>query len=414
MQTQNTNNKFTRYQIFVIVIVAVLQFTIVLDFMVMSPLGDMLMKTLEIKPSQFGMIVASYALSAMVSGLMAAGFADKFDRKRILLFFYVGFVGGTLLCGLANTYEMLLIARVVTGLFGGVIGALSMAIITDLFPIEQRGRVMGFVQMAFAASQVLGIPISLFIANRWGWNSPFLMIVGFAILVFVVIAIKLKPVNEHLKIKSERNVWQHLIHTISLKNYRAGFLATALLSLGGFMLMPFASAFSINNLGVTPGQLPYVFMFTGISSIIIMPLIGKLSDKVDKFKIFTIGTIWAIVMVLVYTNMSAIPLWEVIILNVLLFMGIMSRMVPVTALTSAVPEMKDRGAYMSINSSLQQGAGGIAAMLAGSIVVQETKNSPLQHFNWLGIVMAVIMVLCIYFVYRVDRIVKERIKVGGK
>jgi len=309
---------------------------------------------------------------------------------------------------------MLLFARIITGLFGGVIGAVSLAIVADIFTIDQRGRVMGFVQMAFAASQVLGIPISILIANKWGWNAPFMMIVGFATIVFVIIVARLKPVNEHLKIKSERNAGRHLLYALSQKNYWIGFLATAFLSLGGFMLMPFASAFSINNLGVTQEQLPLVFVFTGISSIIIMPLIGRMSDKLDKFKIFTLGSVWAIIMVLVYTNMTVIPLWLVIVLNILLFMGIMSRMVPVTALTSAVPEMKDRGAFMSISSSLQQGAGGVASVVAGLIVIQDTPTSPLQHFNWLGIVMAVIMILCIFFVRRVDRIVKERIKAGGK
>jgi len=173
-----TKIKFDSYHILVIVLLALTQFTVVLDFMIMSPLGDMLMKSMNLSTKQFGFAVSGYAFSAGISGLLTAGFADRFDRKKLLLFFYVGFIAGTLFCGLSHTYAMLLAARIVTGLFGGVIGSISMAIVADLFPLEQRGRVMGFMQMGFGASQVLGIPISLYIANAWGWQAPFLSLGG--------------------------------------------------------------------------------------------------------------------------------------------------------------------------------------------------------------------------------------------
>ena len=172
------------------------------------------------------------------------------------------------------------------------------------------------------------------------------------------------------------------------------------------MLMPFTSAFLVNNVLIPQADLPIIFMFTGFSSIVVMPLVGKLSDKVDKYKIFFAGSFLAMIMVLVYTNLPPVSIWMVIVINMVLFMGIMSRMVPASALTSAVPEMYDRGAFMSINSSLQQMAGGIAAIFAGFVVVQQTKSSPLQHFNILGYVMVVIMILCLYLVYRVSVVVK--------
>src|SRR6202008_3707051 len=120
---------------------------------------------------------------------------------------YVGFVVGTLFCGLANTYELLLAARIVTGLFGGVIGAISMAIIADLFALNQRGRVMGTIQMAFAGSQILGIPISLYLATLFDWHVVFFMIVVFAMIVGVFIVLKMKPVTEHLKLQSDKNAF---------------------------------------------------------------------------------------------------------------------------------------------------------------------------------------------------------------
>ncbi len=320
--------KFTGYQKLVIGLLALTQFTVVLDFMVMSPLGDMLMKSMSLRPAQFGFAVSAYAFSAGISGLLTAGFADRFDRKKLLLFFYVGFIGGTLFCGLTNSYVMLIAARIVTGLFGGVIGSISLAIVADLFPLEQRGRVMGFMQMGFGASQVLGIPIGLYIANVWGWQSPFLMIVGLATIIWLLIIARMQPINKHLALQKDRSAFTHLWHTIAKRDYRIGFLATAMLSLGGFMMMPWGSAFAINNLHVTEYQLPILFMVAGISSLIIMPLIGRLSDQTDKFKIFALASVWMIVMVVIYTNLSNVPFWFVLVMNILFMIGIMSRMVP--------------------------------------------------------------------------------------
>ncbi len=402
-------DKFTPYQKFLVAMLGILQFTIILDFMILSPLGDILMKSLDITPVKFGWVVSGYAFSAAISGILAGGFADKFDRKKMLIFFYIGFILGTLCCALASSFVMLLGARIVTGLFGGVVGSVSLAIVADEFEINHRGRVMGVIQMSFAASQILGIPIGLYLANLWGWHSTFLMIIGVGLAVLAVVIVKMKPIVKHLAIQSDKKALLHLWHTLSNKTYITGFLATASLSLGGFMLMPFGSAFLINNVHITQGDLPLVFMLTGVSTMIVMPIIGKLSDKFDKFKLYVGGSLVAMVMVIVYTTLGQVPLWEVIAVNMVLMMGIMSRMVPATTLTTAIPEMKDRGAFMSVSSSLQQMAGGIAAVVAGSIVMQQSKTSPLEHYDTLGIIVAGLIAFSIYLIYNVNRIVDRKI-----
>jgi predicted MFS family arabinose efflux permease len=403
---------FSRYEVLVIAILTFTQFTVVLDFMVMSPLGDMLMKSMNLKTTQFGLAVSGYAFSAGIAGLLTAGFADRYDRKKLLLFFYVGFIAGTFLCAITDSYPMLIAARIVTGLFGGVIGSISMAIVADLFPIEQRGRVMGFMQMGFGASQVLGIPISLFLANQWGWQSPFMLIVVLSVLVWVIIVVKMKPVDKHLSLQKERSALMHLWHTVAKRDYRIGFLATSMLSLGGFMMMPWGSAFAINNLRVTTHQLPYLFMVSGCAALVVMPLIGRLSDRVDKFKMFGFASLWMMVMVVIYTNLTPIPFALILLMNVFFMLGIMSRMVPAMALTSALPNMQDRGAFMSINASLQQIAGGFAAAIGGMIVVQRNKFSPLEHYNTLGYTIVGLSLISILMVYRVSRMISA--KPGGK
>ncbi|NSL86762.1 MFS transporter [Chitinophaga solisilvae] len=408
MEKNTAKIPFSTYQKLVVFILAITQFTVVLDFMVMSPLGDLLMKSMDLTPTQFGWAVSAYAFSAGASGLLTAGFADRFDRKKLLLFFYGGFILGTIFCGMASTYPLLIAARIITGLFGGVIGSISMAIVTDLFDIHHRGRVMGFLMMGFGASQVLGIPVSLKIADHLGWQSPFLMVAGLAFIIFLVILFLLKPLTQHLALQQPVSAFSHLMKTFAKKDYRMGFLATILLSVGGFMMMPFGSAFAVNNLKVDESKLWELFMVAGISSLIFMPLVGKLSDRIDKFKLFTAGVIWMLIAALIYTNLGPTPLPIVMVFNILMMIGILGRMIPANALTSGVPAMADRGAFMSINSSLQQIAGGVAAAVAGKIVMQKDKLSPLEHYDIVGYVVAVLSLISIVMIYRVSVMIKQR------
>jgi predicted MFS family arabinose efflux permease len=374
--------------------------------MILSPLGAILMPTLNITPSQFGLVVSGYAFSAGASGLLAAGFADRFDRKKLLMFFYIGFILGTLFCGLAPSYEFLLAARIVTGLFGGVVGSVSFAIITDLFPYEMRGRVMGIVQTSFAASQVLGLPFGLFLSNLWGWHAPFILIVIIGILAGVMIGLRLQPIRDHLKMQHNNNPFVHLFKTVSQRNYLQGFATTALLSTGGFMLMPFASAFNVNNLGVRLDQLPLIYMVTGVISIITGPLVGRLSDRVGNMLIFMMGSTLAIITIAIYTRLSMVSIWTVIAVNTFMWIGVSARMISSSALMSALPKPQDRGAYMSVSSSIQQISGGLAAILAGLIVVAEPSGR-LDHFDNLGNVIIASTVITMILMFMIGKLLKS-------
>src|SRR5450755_3405419 len=317
--------KFSRYEKVVIGILGFLQFTVILDFMIISPLGAIVMPSLHISPQQFGLAVSCYAFSAGVAGFLAAGFADRFDRKRLLLFFYFGFMLGTLMCGLAATYPFLLLARVVTGLFGGVIGSVIAAITTDLFPLEMRGRVMGVISTAFAASQVLGLPAGLYLTGHWDWHAPFLAIIAIGVPAGVMIMIFMRPVVGHLALKQEHSALRHLINTITEPRYRLAFLLVMLLPTGGYMLMPFGTAFIVNNVGLSFTVLPVIYLVTGVSTIFVGPLVGKGSDSFGKFRMFCFGTIVTLIMVPIWTNIGHVPLATVVVINVILFAGIFSR-----------------------------------------------------------------------------------------
>jgi predicted MFS family arabinose efflux permease len=402
IQADVAKTVFSPYQKGVLALLAFLQFTVILDFMIISPLGAMLMPTLRITPAQFGLVVSVYAFSAGVSGLLAAGFADRYDRKKLLLLFYCGFVAGTLLCGVSHTYGFLLFARIITGVFAGVIGSTIFAIITDLFAFQLRGRVMGIIQTAFAASSVVGIPMGLYLSNRWGWNAPFILIVAISVLVGAVMIRFLRPINAHLALQQDRTPLRHFVHTLSTPRYLQGFATTALLATGGFMLMPYMSAFSVHNLGISLIRLPLVYMITGVCSIIAGPLIGRASDIYGKFLVFCLGCVATIIMVIIYTHLGLTPISVVILVNCLLYVGVTSRMITASALISAVPQPADRGAYMSISSSIQQISGGIAAVLGGLIVTQSASGA-LQHYDILGYVLVGSTLITLVMMYLISR-----------
>lgn len=398
---------FSRYQILLVALLAFAQFTIILDFIIMSPLGAILMPSLDITAGQFGVAVSAYAFSAGLSGILAAGFADRFDRKRLLLFFYVGFALGTALCAAAQTYHVLLLGRIVTGLFGGVIGSIVLAIVTDLFPLNLRGRVMGFVQTAFAASQVLGVPAGLFLANHWNWHACFVAIVGLSLVTIAIIAVAMKPVNAHLALKQDRNPFHHLVATIGEPRYTLAFAVTTLLATGGYMIMPYSSAFMVNNVGIDIAHLPTVYLVSGLFSIVTGPLVGRASDVFGKYPTFVFGCAMTIVMVLTYTHLGHVSLATAITVNVLMFVGIFSRMIPSQALISAIPDPDKRGSFSAVSASLQQLSGGLGSVLAAAIISQQPDGS-LLHFERIGYVVVTTTIITLVAMYFVQKAVAER------
>ncbi len=398
--------EFSSYQKLVVALLAFLQFTIILDFMILSPLGPILMPALSISTHQFGLVVSVYAFSAGVAGILAAGFADRFDRKKMLLVFYAGFLVGTFLCGIAPTYEFLLFARIVAGLFGGVIGSISFAIVADLFPLAVRGRAMGSIQSAFAASQVLGIPIGLTLATHFGWHGPFLLIVGLGLVVGVVIATKLSPITAHLHhAPSGHNPFHHLWKIGTNRRYLVGFSATMLVATGGFMLQPFGSNFAVHNLGIGLTNLPLMFIATGIVGIFAGPFMGRMADRHGKFRLLVWATAACVAVLVWWTHLGTTPLWLAILGNCVLFFTISGRIVGSTTLISGVPQLADRGAYMAVSSSMQQFAGAVSSWVAGLIVV-EAPGGRIEHFDTLGWVVIGAMLFTLVQMRSVDRMVK--------
>jgi predicted MFS family arabinose efflux permease len=293
-------------------------------------------------------------------------------------------------------------ARIVTGLFGGVIGSIVLAISTDLFPPQMRGRVMGFIQTAFAASQVLGLPIGLYLSNRWSWHIPFIGMAALGALGGLVVALRMRPVADHLKVPQEHSAFMHLRHTVTEPRYLVAFLTMTLLATGGFMLMPFSSAYVVNNLGIGLSHLPTVYLITGLVTIFAGPMIGKAADAFGKFRMFSLGTALTIVMVLIYTHLGPIPLWVLVVINAVMFVGIFSRMIPFQAMVSTVPSVTQRGAFNAISASIQQLSGGVASVIAGHIVAMDA-DGKLLHFATVGYVLIGTSLTAVVLMWRLQR-----------
>ncbi len=393
---------FSNYQIRLIAILALIQFTNTLDFMIISPLGAHLNRVMGIDSSKFGFVVSAYAFSAALSGLFTALFADKFDRRKLLIFFYMGFITGTFLCGFANDYISLLFSRIITGAFGGVIASIIFTIITDIFDFQVRGRAISFVQVSFSVSQALGIPLGLFLANRFNWHLPFLSIAVFSVVLLLLVSIWVVPMKPATPFKG--NNYKRLLNIIADKNYRKAYACTGLLVIGGFLVMPYASIFLVHNVGIPEKQLSVIYMVAGLTTIITGPLVGKLSDKFGKYKIFVIGSALVMLMILLYTNLPHSTLWIVMLIFSILYISVSSRMISGMALITKVPEQSDRGSFMSINSSMQQLAGGMAAA-AGGLIVYQNGIGKLINYSILGITTVLLVILSLFLMNRIHQTV---------
>ena len=415
---KNKESKFTPYEILVLVFLIFLQITVVIDFVVISPLGVLIIDDLKVSAAQFGEIVSAYAFAAGISAFLCSSFSDRFDRKKLLLVFYCGFLVGTLLCGLSTNYLFLVLARTVTGFFGGVIGSIILAIVTDLFNFERRGLVMGMIQSAFAASQILGIPLGIFFGSHFGWQSVFWVIVVIGAVVGFMIYFYLRPIDGHLAFVKEKGLLKNIHKTLTNRSYWNTYAAVCLVMVGGFMILPFSSAFMVKDLGLTIDQLPYVYVVSGVVSLIFGPVIGRLSDRYGKFPFFVVGSIITAAMVLVFTNLhvlifdnnyAAYTYAVVLAVNGVLFIGITSRMVTLQALNSAIPSISDRGAFMNVNSGIQMIAGGIASYVAGQLVTLSA-DGRVNDFYRIGLVVAVASLITVVNVYYINKRVKLKLQ----
>jgi predicted MFS family arabinose efflux permease len=382
--------RLTAAEWMVLAVLAALQFTHNLDYMIMMPLLPQFEREMSISPQQFGFLVSAYAFSAGVSGLLAALVIDRFDRKRALLVLYAGFTLGTLLCALAPGYICLLLARTVAGAFGGVVAATTLAIIGDLFSDSRRGRAMGVVMSAFSVALIAGVPAGLYLANGWGWRSIFGVLGLVSALVWLLILRVLPPLRGHLvHVREETDrLWAALSYPTHVRAY----VLMIALVFSTLMIVPYLADYLVCNAGRTERELPWVYLLGGVSTLATLPWVGRISDRFRKRTVFQIIAVAAIVPVLAVTHLPPVSLGVALLWSTLFMVITASRMVPAMALITASALPRYRGSFLTINSSVQQLAAALAALVGGTLL-GKAEGGSLTGFQNVGYLASLAMVL---------------------
>jgi predicted MFS family arabinose efflux permease len=378
-----------------LLLLAAIQFCTTLDFVIILPLGPEYMRVMGINPAQFSVIVSAYAIAAGITGVAAGFFLDLFDRKTALLWLFTGFGAGTLLCALAPTYPMLVAARAVAGAFGGVTGALVLSIVGDVIPEERRGEAMGLVMSSFSVASIIGVPLGLWLADRFSWHVPFFIIAGTCLPILLAAFLRVPPLRGHLRHGRGEHPAARFWSVLIEPNHQMAFVFMAFLTCAGMTIFTNLANYMVFNVGLTNQQLPLIYLTGGLCTVFSMNWIGRWSDRAGKLRVFTLMSLSAAVPIIALTNLPRVPLAAALATTTLLMICMSGRFVPAMAMLTAAVESRYRGGFMSVNTSVQQFSCGLAAWVSGAIVGQGP-NQELTRFSIVGLVSLACVFSCIW------------------
>jgi len=393
----------TRKEISLLILLAAINFTNIMDFMIMMPLQEFLEVSFDITPKQFGLLVSAYAFSAFAASMTASFMVDRFDRKHTLLIAFSGLIIGTFGCGIANSYTTLMISRIIAGLFGGLIGAQALSIVGDIFPYEKRGRAMGLLMSGFALATIAGVPVGLYIANNTNWQVPFIGIAILGTILCVLAFIFIPNIKAHINPGKERDIFRVYKSVAKDRNQQLALLMMLTLIFSHFATIPFIAPYLTKNTGFLQEQLPLMYFFGGIASLFISPLTGKLADKFGKHKVFTAFMLLAVVPVFLLTHLKHVPYYDVLLVTTLFFIVAGGRMVPAQALVTSVVPPALRGGFMNLNASLQQLSLGLASFI-GSMIITKNASGELQHYEIIGYMSIAVSFVCLAIASKVKAV----------
>lgn len=377
-----------------------IQFSHVLDFMIMMPLGPMLIDALGITPHAFGLLVASYSFSAAAAGLLAATFVDRFERRGLLLTLFALFGLATLGCALAPGYASLLAVRGLAGAFGGILGALVRTVIGDTIPFERRARAGSMVSAAFSLSTVAGVPVSIWLANLAGWRASFVFI-AVLVLLFGLLGLRMLPVlHQHVAAERPAHPFVALFEVLRIANHRRALLFSSMVIFSGFTVIPYITVYAVNNVGISPLEIAYIYLCGGAATLVTARLIGHWADRRGKRASYRLIAFAALLPLYIVTHLGAAPLALWLLCTTMFFILVSGRMIPAMAIITSAAEPRLRGTFMSLNATTQSLSMGLATTLAGYIIVQNA-NGQLLHYGWVGWVAIAANLLAIGFVGRI-------------
>ena len=386
---------------YILYTLALVNFIHIIDSMLIMPLGDIFIEEFNISSGEYSFLVSAYALAAFFSSLLGVFYLDRFDRKTSLLFIYTGFGLGTLACAFADTYIQLVSLRIFTGFFGGMVGAMVLSVVSDLYPFKERGAAMGILFSAFSAASALGVPVGIYLAAKSNWQLPFLAIGIFALAICLFVLLFFPQMTHHLKVQEKKLDFIKTITNItSDKNQMIALLTGFVLIMAHFMIIPFISPYLIKNVGLSQEEIAYQFFFGGAATVISAPFIGKMTDKFGVMKVFTVVLFLSFIPTVWITNLKIVPLWVAISITTSFFVFASGRIIPPNTIITAAASESNRGSFMSVKSALQQLGIGLSALISGSIVY--IGSDDLYHnYDYVGYLSIVIAIFTIYLLKRI-------------
>jgi len=388
-------------------LLAAIQFAHIVDFVVMMPLGPVLMRVFGISPIEFASLVSSYSFSAAVAGVLYGVIADRFARKTLLQFCFVGFMGGTLLCALSTGFETLLVGRIVAGCFGGVLNGIVFAMVTDLIPFQRRGAAMGVVMSSFSIASVIGVPIGLALANRFGWEISFLFIVLTSFPIWIASFLVFPKLDSHIVNKSTLDDLKRFGLLLLNWDYARAYMMILLISTSSFMIIPFLSPYAVKNVGILETELKYIYLVGGFFTVITSRLIGKLTDRFGAYRVFLITAIISMIPIKLYTSAPPLELALFLALSATFMTMVSGRFIPIMTLVSGIADSKDRGTFMGLLNSIRALGSALATLIGGAIIV-ENIDGKLERFDDVGYLSIFITVLAILFGLIINSILKKK------
>ena len=340
-------------------------------------------------------------MSAFFSSLIGVFYLDRFDRKTALLFIYTGFGIGTIACAFTDSYVQLVSLRVFTGFFGGMIGAMVLSIVSDLYKFKERGSAMGILFAAFSAASALGVPIGIYLAAKSSWHLPFIVIGAVALLIAVFIAFIFPNMTAHLSEQDKKINFKKTIKVITTdSNQLNALLAGFVLVLAHFMIIPFISPYLIANVGLTQEEIALQFFCGGVATVISAPFIGRMTDKYGVMKVFSIVMFLSFIPTLLITNLKVVPIWVAISFTTMFFVFASGRMISPNTIITAAASQANRGSFMSIKSALQQLAIGLSSLIAGQVIFIG-EDEMFYNYHWVGIISIIFGVSTIFLVRKI-------------
>jgi predicted MFS family arabinose efflux permease len=387
--TQNLPESIDKSERIYVLLLAAIQIVHILDFVIMMPLGATFIRVFHISPVEFSSLVSAYTISAGLMSIIGAPYADRFDRKKFLLFNFTGFILGTLFCALSESFASLLMARIIAGAFGGILNACVLSFVSDLVPFHRRGAAMGIVMSAFSMASVAGVPMGLWIANIYDWHAAFYFICLLAGIFWGLSFLILPSIKPSATPKSFSKTLSEFKKLLSQRNYVQSFSLTGTLAFGIFMIIPFIGPYLVRNVGLKETQLPYIYLVGGIGTIITARIVGKLCDRIGCYKVFKTVVIISIFPILFLTNLKPIGLIGILIVTTLFTMFASTRLIPAMTLISGVVSPGERGTFMAVENSSRHLSSGLSSQLAG-LIIGSSVTGTLTNFEIVGFI-------CVFF-----------------